>query len=98
MESEMKIHGHQDIKILRPDAKGRIHLGSLTKGVSGYKVTVNEKTHTITLAPYAEIPLVEKWLYENPESLRRVRRGIQDSIEGKLVDRGSFRQYIDEEK
>lgn len=94
----MKIHGPQDIKILRPDGKGRIHLGALTKGVSGYKVTVNAETHVITLDPYAEVPLAEKWLYENPEALQKVRRGIQDSIEGKVVYMGSFSKYINEEK
>ena len=89
----MKIHGHQDIKILRPDAKGRIHLGSLTKGVSGYKVTVNEKTHTITLAPYAEIPLVEKWLYENDVGNTRpaVQAGKSAGGHGRIETQGSGR-------
>lgn len=94
----MKAHNRRDDKILRPDAKGRISLGAIAKGVSGYKVTVNPKTHAVTLDPYTEIPLAERWLFENPEALRRVRQGIQDSKEGKLVDRGSFLQYIDEEK
>ena len=98
MEVKMKIHDHRDAKILRPDTKGRIHLGALTKGVSGYKVTVNEETHAITLDPYAEVPLVEKWLFENPRALKSVKRGLQDSREEKLVDRGSFSEYINKEK
>ena len=99
MEGKMKIHNdHQHVKILRPDAKGRIHLGALAQGVSGYKITVNEETHAITLDPYAEVPLAEKWLFENPEALKSIKRGLQDSKEGKLVDRGSFSKYINKEK
>lgn len=89
----MKLHDHQDFKILRPDTKGRIHLGALTKGVSGYKMEVNTKTHAITLKPYAEIPLEEKWLFENTQALKSVKRGLQDSLDEKLIDRGSFKKY-----
>lgn len=94
----MRTHGHQDIKILRPDSKGRVHLGALTKGISGYKVMVDEKTHRITLDPYTEIPLAEKWLFENPKALETVRQGLKESAENKLVDRGSFIKYAKEEK
>jgi len=31
-------------KILRPDLKGRICLGLLAKGISSYKVVLNENT------------------------------------------------------
>lgn len=90
----MKVHDHKDPKILRPDTKGRIHLGSLTKGVSGYKVEINEKTHVISLRPYVEIPLEEKWLFENKQALKRVKQGLQDSLDKKLIDRGSFNNTI----
>jgi hypothetical protein len=50
-----------DAIILRPDAKGRITLGEITNNVSSYKVTV-EDNGKITLEPYAEIPLAEKWI------------------------------------
>lgn len=94
----MRTHSHGEIKILRPDSKGRIHLGALTKGVSGYKVTINEETLAITLDPYAEVPLAEKWLFENPKALHSVKRGLQDSKEKQVVDRGSFTKYINIEK
>ena len=37
-------------KMVRPDAKGRITLGHLAKGVSGYTVT-ETSDHKIILAP-----------------------------------------------
>jgi len=47
-------------KILRPDSKGRICLGPLAKGISSYKVVLNENTKEITLKPYTELALPEQ--------------------------------------
>src|SRR5437899_1336790 len=94
---KMRTHEPRDIKILRPDSKGRVHLGVLAKGISGYKMTVDEKTHTITLDPYAEIPLAEKWLFENSKAVESIKRGLKDAAENRLVDRGSFAEHIIEE-
>lgn len=81
-------------KILRPDSKGRICLGSLAKGISGYKVVLNENTKEITLKPYAELALPEQWLFENTQALNQVRRGLQQSADKKTVYKGSFAKYI----
>ena len=74
-------------KILRPDAKGRVCLGNITKGISGYKAKVDESTNEIILSPYVEIPAREEWLYKNKEALNSVMRGIEDSKAGRLVSR-----------
>ena len=57
--------------ILRPDSKGRITLGEITNNVSSYRVTV-ENNGKIILEPYAEIPLSEKWIFEDKELLEKV--------------------------
>lgn len=57
--------------ILRPDSKGRITLGDITNNVSSYRITV-ENNGKVTLEPYTEIPLSEKWLFENKELLEKV--------------------------
>jgi len=87
-------HIHE--KVLRPDSKGRISLGRIAEGVSSYKATYDDITHKVTLEPYTEVPLQEKWLYENKEALRRVQKGIQESLEGKTKHLGSFAKYIEE--
>lgn len=61
--------------MLRPDAKGRISLGELAKGVSSYKVTINENGQ-LTLTPYAEVPYSEKWLFENSELLEEFKKHV----------------------
>ncbi len=82
-------------KMLRPDSKGRVTLGTLAKGVSGYEVS-EEPDGRILLTPYVEIPAKEKWLFENKEALTKVKRGIEQSKAGKLVDRGSFSKHLND--
>jgi len=62
--------------ILRPDSKGRIALGEIANRVSSYRVTV-EKDGKVTLEPYAEIPLSEKWIFEDKELLEKVIKQVQ---------------------
>lgn len=83
-------------KMVRPDAKGRITLGHLTDGVSGYSVT-KDKSNKIILVPYVEIPEKEKWLFENKAALESVKRGLKNAAEGKIHDLGSFSKFIKDE-
>lgn len=86
----------QPIKHIKPDVKGRIYLGKLAEGVSGFTVTV-DKHHRIILEPLVEIPAREKWLFDNKVALKSVKQGIEDVKGGKLHDLGSFAQYMDED-
>jgi len=61
--------------IVRPDAKGRINLGELAAGVSSYRVNISENGN-LTLTPYAEIPLSEKWIFDNEEALEKVKQHL----------------------
>ena len=84
------------IKTVRPDLKGRITLGELAKGVSGFRIVVANEQQII-LEPLVEIPACEKWLLENKTALKQVKKGMENSAKGKLVNRGSFAKYIDDE-
>ncbi len=81
---------------VRPDAKGRVALGALAKGVSSFRVH-KEKDGKLVLEPFVEIPERERWLYKNPEALAMVEQGLRESAEGKTVRMGSFAQYLDDE-
>lgn len=83
-------------KIVRPDIKGRINLGKLIMGISGFKITINNN-RSIILEPLVEIPAHEKWLFENKTVLKQVKQGIAAAAQGKLVSRGDFKQYLHEE-
>ena len=75
------------LKKVRPDAKGRIFLGILTKGVSSY--TVTKDNGRIILEPNVEIPAKEKWLWENKKALQQVSDGLNDSAALRTKSRGS---------
>jgi len=77
---------------LRPDAKGRIALGPLARGISSFKASVDPRGR-IVLEPFMEIPAREKWLFENPDALTAVRRGLTQSAQGRTRSRGSFAQF-----
>lgn len=84
------------IKMVRPDAKGRITLGHLADGVSGFAVT-KDKDNRIILEPYTEIPFSERWLFENKPALNKVKQGLKDSALGRVSARESFAHYINED-
>ena len=58
--------------ILRPDSKGKINLGDLAKNVSSYRVT-KKANGELTLTPFAEIPLSDKWLFDDKEKLEKFK-------------------------
>ena len=76
-------------KMLRPDSKGRITLGHLANGISGFSVTL-DKNNRIILEPYAEIPAQEKWLFDNKTALNKVKQGLKDSAAGRVSKRSGF--------
>jgi len=84
-------------KVVRPDAKGRITLGQLAEGVSGYIVT-ETKDHQLILEPLAEIPAREKWLFDNKVALRQVELGLKDAKNGCVSHHGSFAQFLNDDE
>ncbi len=83
-------------KTVHPDSKGRIALGSLTKGISSFGVTT-DKEGRIILEPYVEIPAREQWLFKNKSAMKQVRKGMEESAKGKVSERGDFSKYADVE-
>ncbi len=79
---------------VRPDSKGRIALGKFVKNVSSFRVYV-EADGRLILEPFAEIPLRERWIHENPEVMASIDRGLADIAAGRVVSRGSFKKYVD---
>ena len=57
---------------LRPDSKGRISLGKIANNVSSYKMTVKENGQLL-LEPYVEIPLSDKWVFEDKDLIDKLK-------------------------
>ncbi|MCP4475571.1 MAG: hypothetical protein GY821_13605 [Gammaproteobacteria bacterium] len=81
-------------KMLRPDAKGRITLGHLADGVSGFAVTI--KNHKIILEPFSEIPSHEKWLFDNKLEMEKLKKGLKEAERGNLINKGRFAKFVDD--
>lgn len=84
------------VKKIKPDSKGRISLGILSKNVSSFDVEVIDNGK-IVLTPFVEIPKGELWLFNNKEALKSVLTGIEDAKAGKVKSLGSFAEYADED-
>jgi hypothetical protein len=78
------------IKTLHPDAKGRIALGALAKGISSFEV-LEDKDGRIILEPRVEIPAREQWLFKNKTAMRQVQKGLKDAVKGKISQRDEFK-------
>jgi len=68
------------------DSRKRVPLGRLLKGVSAHLFNAEVVDGKIVLEPMKAVPEKEAWLYQNPESLASVKRGLKDAAEGKVSD------------
>jgi hypothetical protein len=73
-------------KETEPDKKRRVSLGTGVQTAPGvrYKVMENEFGQ-ILLDPVKTVPAYEAWIYENPERIASIQRGISQAEVGELV-------------
>ena len=69
---------------VKPDAKRRVvlHRAQVREGVT-YHVYTNSLGQ-IVLDPQVTMPASEAWLFNNPEALESVRRGLADAAQGRV--------------
>lgn len=79
---------------VKPDAKNRVHLPKalIAKDITYHIYSTS--TGQIVLDPQVTIPASELWLFENKAALALVDRGMSESANGQLIDRGSFAKYV----
>lgn len=78
------------------DAKNRVSLGKLNKDIKTYRVYKN-LAGQLLFDPQVSIPANEAWVFQNPNCLNSLRRGLKEAKEGKTKPRGSFVKFIEEE-
>jgi hypothetical protein len=69
---------------VKPDAKKRVVLPGPVKDGVTYHVYENTLGQ-IVLDPQVTIPASEAWLFQNPEALASVRKGLKDIAEGRVT-------------
>ena len=68
------------------DSRKRIPLGRLLRGSSTNLFNAKIIEGKIILEPMRAIPEQEAWLYNNPQALASVKRGLKDAADGRVVD------------
>ena len=87
-----KISGH-----VKPDSRKRVILPSyLVKEDIVYHIWSNELGQ-ILLDPQVTIPASELWVFEDKEVLASLDKGMFESMNGQVVNRGSFAKYVKDE-
>lgn len=82
---------HHDHELrLTLDARKRISLAKLLPDYEVSSFRAYTEGDKIILEPMAETSAHELWLYKNPQALKDVQEGLQQSKEGKLRKRGLF--------
>ncbi len=69
---------------VRPDSKKRV---VLPKSLVGEGITYHIYSNSvgqIVLDPQITIPASEAWLFNNPDALALVRRGLSDAAQGRV--------------
>lgn len=80
---------------VRPDARGRLTLGSAAEAVD-YRVLTNEKGQ-ILLDPVVSIPASEAWLWQNPAIRASMERALRQAEADEFEDLGSFAQFASDD-
>ena len=67
---------------VKPDAKKRVVLPKVREGIT-YHIYSNSLGQII-LDPQVTIPASEVWLFNNPDALASVQRGLSDAAQGRV--------------
>ncbi|HEY9702302.1 MAG TPA: hypothetical protein V6C58_07635 [Allocoleopsis sp.] len=78
---------------LYTDEQGCLNL-QLENKLTEYRIFTNNLGQ-ILLEPIANIPEPERWLWQNPEALNSVQRGLEQVAKGEVHYLGDFSQYQD---
>jgi len=82
---------------VKPDSRRRVNLPKalVEEGIM-YDIWHN-KQGQIILDPQVTIPASELWLFKNKNLLALLDKGMAESVNRKLVNRGSFAKYVEDE-
>ena len=72
-------------KIVQLDAQRRITLPNrvVQEGIL-FRMSYNNNNGQILLEPQVTIPASELWLFNNPDALASVKRGLSDAAQGRV--------------
>ncbi len=72
------------VKDVKPDAKRRVVLPKVLVGEGITYHIYSNSLGQIVLDPQVTIPASELWLFNNPDAVASVRRGLSDAAQGRV--------------
>ena len=75
--------------LMGSDDKNRLALGKLARKGEGYNVYVSDDGQ-ILLDPIVTIPASERWVFDNPERIASIDRGLAQAAAGELGEWPDF--------
>lgn len=101
MEKIFVKEGFVPYEVRQLDSKNRITLGGKMiravkkrMKVDAYQVLVGEQGD-ILLRPSVSIPSSEAWIYRNPRVMGRIRKGLAEARQGKVVKAGDLDAFLE---
>jgi hypothetical protein len=85
------------VKTVKPDAKKRITLPSILVQDGIIFRVCHNSIGQILLDPQVTIPASELWLFKDKRALASIDKGMSESVNGQIIDRGSFAKYARDE-
>ena len=79
---------------VKPDSKNRVVLPRALVGEGITYHIYSTGNGQILLDPQVTISASELWLFENKDALDLVDRGMVESANGQVINRGSFAKYV----
>lgn len=61
--------------------------------VNAFKIFLGDEGD-ILLRPMASVPSKELWIYQNPDVLKRIQRGLQDAKDGKVTKVKNVKKFL----
>jgi ABC-type nitrate/sulfonate/bicarbonate transport system substrate-binding protein len=78
------------------DSKNRLNIGEKILRhlkVDAFEVFIGEGGD-ILLRPVVNIPSREAWIYQNPNILKRIQKGLKDAQEGKIKQVKNVQKFL----
>lgn len=74
----------EEISTHTVDGRQRVTLGDLVKDTRRVRVYRNARGELL-LQPVMEVPAAEVWLFQHPEALTAVKKGLEDAAKGRVA-------------
>lgn len=79
------------------DARRRVSLGRVGRREHSRYIVEENDEGVIRLIPAKTIPAREAFVWENPEVMKSLQRGMEQAATGKVRSLGSFAEYRDDD-